>query len=56
MSTSLTQSPNLFSSLATPTNPSPLILPTQQQIDQPMAGFCFQKSPCAKDVLYATMQ
>ncbi|MFM2063701.1 MAG: hypothetical protein RLZZ507_3372 [Cyanobacteriota bacterium] len=52
----LTGSPNLVSSLAAATSSSPLILPTQQQIDQPKAGFCFQKIPCAENVLYATMQ
>ncbi|BAZ79409.1 hypothetical protein NIES73_06520 [Sphaerospermopsis kisseleviana NIES-73] len=48
IATDLTQSPNLVSNSATANIPSPLILPKQQESDQPMAGFCFQKSPCAK--------
>lgn len=48
MATDLTESPNLVSNLATANIPSPLIFPKEQQSDQPKAGFCCQKSPCAK--------
>ncbi|QXE24114.1 hypothetical protein B6N60_02818 [Richelia sinica FACHB-800] len=41
MATDLTQPPSLVIALAAGTDPSPLILPTQQQINQPVAGFCF---------------
>lgn len=38
----VTQRPSLAVALTTGTNSSPFILPTQQQINQPVAGFCFQ--------------
>lgn len=40
--TNLTQRSSLALSLTTGANLSPLIFPTQQQINQPVAGFCFQ--------------
>jgi hypothetical protein len=40
----LTQRSGLVNNQPVGANPSPLILPTQQQINQPLAGFCFPSS------------
>jgi hypothetical protein len=52
MATDLTQPPSSVIGLAAGNDPSPLILPTQQQINQPLAGFCFQRSIDSKKMYF----